>query len=75
MKFEEAPEIITPKILEEIWGITRKDSYNFFHSKNFPKIKLDGSDKLLANKYAVRRWSIQNMIYDPAMFYENLKES
>ena len=52
MKFEEAPEIITPKILEEMWGITRKDSYNFFHSKNFPKIKLDGSDKLLANKYA-----------------------
>lgn len=51
MKFEEAPEIITPKI------------------------KLDGSDKLLANKYAVRRWSIQNMIYDPTMFYENLKES
>ena len=54
MKWEEAPDILTPADLSQILGVGKNVSESMYHIKTFPKIQ--GTNKLIADKEAVKYW-------------------
>ncbi len=54
MKWEDAPDILTPVDLSQILGVGKTVSESMYHQKTFPKIQ--GTSKLIADKEAVRYW-------------------